>query len=57
MIQFLGVGQGLEGFFLILKHPSGPEYQISVPETSYKMIQKHLSAMNSGEKIQELGRK
>jgi hypothetical protein len=57
MIQFLGVGQGLEGYFLILKHPSGPEYQISIPETTYKIIQENLSTMNQGIKIKELGRK
>lgn len=57
MIQFLGVGQGIDGYFLILKHPFGPEYQISIPETTYKIIQENLSAMGQGIKIKELGRK
>jgi hypothetical protein len=57
MIQFLGVGQGLDGYFLILKHPSGPEYQITIPEKTYKTIQENLSNMNQGIKVKELGRK
>lgn len=57
MIQFLGVGQGADGYFLILKNTIGAEYQIPTDKQTYSTIQKHLSVMGQGDKIPELGRK